>query len=56
MKHARNNNKFELNPKHKERTTISTIIYYPHKKTKSLHCNQILIIFAFIPDKHAKYQ
>ena len=32
MKHARNNNKFELNSKHKEQTTISTIIYYPHKK------------------------
>lgn len=32
IKHARNNNKPGLNPKHKERTTISTIMYYPHKK------------------------
>lgn len=26
------------------------------QKTKLLHCNQILTIFTFIPDKHAKYQ
>lgn len=32
IKHARNNNNSELTSKHKERTTISTTIYYPHKK------------------------
>lgn len=26
------------------------------QKTKLLHCNQILTILTFIPDKHAKYQ
>ena len=31
-------------------------MYYPHKNTKLLHCNQILTIFTFIPDKHAKHQ
>ena len=56
MKHAKNNNKFEVNSKHKKQTTISTIMYYPHKKTRVLHCNQILTILTFMPDKHAKYQ
>lgn len=56
MKHAKNNNKFEVNSKHKKQTTISTIMYYPHKKTRALHCNQILTIFISIPDKHAKHQ
>lgn len=51
MKHARNNNKFELNSKHKEQTTISTIMYLSAQKTKLLHYNQILTIFIFIPDK-----
>lgn len=55
MNFARKYIEFGVNSKHKERTTISTITYYPHKK-KVLHCNQILTILTFITDKHAKYQ
>lgn len=55
MKRTRKYIEFGVNSKHKERTTISTIIYYPHEKQK-MHFNQILTILIFIPDKHAKYQ
>lgn len=34
MKRTRKYIEFGVNSKHKEQTTISTIMYYPHKKQK----------------------